>query len=299
LIEGFARTYVQIRDESKPSGLFQTSLESAQILLVERDIHSETRLDSFLDLCFQLFWENVELSLGDIRSYIDLHLAPKLDALFLNLLRDVDEITSDLPTSDLDNAIRNAKTKATQALEQVKHWFQQPRPLAPSVTTLDELIDISLQAVKKMHRDFSPEVEGDIQQLPSFVQLQRFTDIFIILFDNIWRHSGNQTAPKVRIKARLVDKNLRIEFRNSVEKGVRSSTTEKRVATIQQKIAQGSYQPAVTTEGGTGLMKIHNIAGSERDGGSALEFNFESDDWFFVGLTLPITLTEVFVLGAE
>ena len=246
-----------------------------------------------------MFWENVELSLGDIRSYIDLQLAPKLDALFLNLLRDVDEITSDLPTSDLDNAIRNAKTKATQALEQVKHWFQQPRPLASSVTTLDELIDISLQAVKKMHRDFSPEVEGDIQQLPSFVQLQRFTDIFIILLDNIWRHSGNQTAPKVRIKARLVDKNLRIEFRNSVEKGVRSSTTEKRVAAIQQKIAQGSYQPAVTTEGGTGLMKIHNIAGSERDGASALEFYFESDDWFFVGLTLPTTLTEVSVLGAE
>jgi hypothetical protein len=293
LIEGFARDCIQIKSDTKPFGLFQASFPSSLAVMALRDIHSETRLDGFLDLCFRVFWESVDSSLDNIRSYVDTLLAPKLNALFLKLLRDVDELTLDLPTSELDNAIRNAQTRVTHALEQVKDWFRQPQPLAPSMITLDELIDISVQAVKKMHRDFIPDLELDIPALPPFVQVHRFTDIFIILLDNIWRHSGNQANPKVKIKVRLADKNLRIEFRNSVEKGVRGGATEKRVSEIQQKISQGSYQRAVTSEGGTGLMKIHNIFGSEREGAAVLQFYFESDEWFFVGLTLTMTLEAV------
>jgi hypothetical protein len=293
LFEEFAKQYLQIQSDEKKSGLFKSGFLPARVILAERDIHSGTSFDGFLDLCFQIFWESVDVSLQAVRNHINEVLEPKLNDLFLRLLNDIDRLTDRYPTPDLDNAIRNARTQAGYALDQIKDWFRQPKPLPPAIFTFRQLIEISLQAVTKMYRDFTPDVSYDLGELPSFVQLQRFTDIFTILFDNIWRHSGIRTNPTIHIKARQSDGYLYIEVGNSVGNGVCSREAEERLQDIRLKIGQGIHDRAARSEGGTGLMKISNIIGTGPEDSQMVEFGFVKSDWFSVRLKMPSTVTTV------
>jgi hypothetical protein len=293
VIEGFSKEYVQIQTETKKSGLFSPVLLPAKVLLAVEDIHSETTFDSFLDICFQIFWESIEVSLAAVRDYIIDHLGPQVDKIFLMLLSDIDSLTAGHATPELDNAIRNAQTKTRHAIEQVKDWFRQPKPLQPTIISFRQLIEISLEAVRRMYRDFDPQVSYDLGDLPSFVQLQKFTDIFFILLDNVRKHSGIRAGLSIEIKASQVGNNLAIEFRNNIAPGIRNEETEARVQEIQAKIAEGAYQRAVSSEGGTGLMKIRNIVGADPEVVSALDFGFDGSERFLVRLNLPSTITSV------
>jgi hypothetical protein len=125
-----------------------------------------------------------------------------------------------------------------------------------------------------------------------FYQLQKFTDIFILIFGNIWRHCGI-SEPSVSVRVRFNDPFLHIDVANQIAPGVRTKLAEDRVDEIRAKIAAGMYHRALSSEGGTGLIKIRNIGGSEPDGSPTLEFGFEDDNLFRVYLRLHSTVLEV------
>jgi hypothetical protein len=296
LIEQFTKQSIQIQSENRKEGLFQAAFSSAKVVLMQSDIHSNTTFDSFIDLCFSVFWDSVDESLQRVRDFIDENLLRSLNDIFIELLRDIEWITIGVATPELDNAIRNAQTHALHALEQVKDWFRQSKAMSPTFSTLHGLVDISLQAVKNMYREFNPEVAYAIaEDLPLFFQLQKFTDIFIIVFDNVWRHCGMR-QPHIEVSAGADDSFLHIEIRNEVADGVVHVKSESRIQDIQNKIAEGMYHPAVSSEGGTGLMKIRNIVGGVSTEGTKLTFGFvdDVDDMrFFVRLQLPTTVFQM------
>ena len=154
------------------------------------------------------------------------------------------------------------------------------------------LVEVSLEAVRNMYRDFEPEVTLDIADLPLFYQLQKFTDIFIIILSNIWRHCGLRT-PRVTVKAFSDEHFLHIDVTNDIADNVRGAETEARVEGIRRKIAEGRYHPALSSEGGTGLMKIRNIVGVERETVPQIEFGFYGTNSFRIHLQLHHTVFRV------
>lgn len=293
LIEKFARDYVQIQSDLHPDGLFKAVLSPSEVMLAGLDVHPDTTFDSFIDLCVSVFWDGVDESLRSIREYIDGPLLRDMNAIFLSLVRDVEQITRHFSTSELDNAIRNAQTRARHALEQVKTWFQQPKPLQPSFMTFQSLVDIGLQAVKNMYHDFTPEVVYELdEELPLFFQLQKFTDIFMIVFDNIWRHCGVR-SPRINVKASFERDYLNIEVVNELADDVINARNKERVEEIQKRILEGTYHRAVSSEGGTGLMKIRNIVGSDSGAVPKMLFGFRGSNQFYLQIYLPSTILEM------
>lgn len=294
LIDSFNKDYVQIESEEKKHGLFTVAYDQAQLILMASDIHSGTTFDSFLDLCFQIFWDSVDVSLEAVREHVGHHLQKELDGLFMSLLADIDEITAKYPTPELDNAIRNARTRAGHALEQVKDWFRQSKRVTSRPLTFRHIVEISLEAVKNMYHDFQPSVQWELGDLPAFSQLQKLTDIFIIMFDNVRRHSGVGTQPEIEIWAGHVENTLLVEVRNEVaEEVIQDEENVARLEEIRSKIAEGAYHPAVSSEGGTGLMKISNIVASERNSRAKVEFGFHAPKSFYVRLELPVSIVAV------
>jgi hypothetical protein len=195
-------------------------------------------------------------------------------------------MTQGYSTPELDNAIRNAYTHVLHAIEQVKAWFRKPTSTASAPMPFRSLVEVSLEAVKHMYRDFIPDVKYQIDdELPLFLQLHKFTDVFMIIFANIWRHCG-LSRPKVRVTASQDDEYLHIEVANQVAAGVRNDTVENRMEDIRRKIAEGMYHRGLSSEGGTGFMKIRNIVGPDRDSIEKLEFGFEGDTEFRVAMKL-------------
>jgi hypothetical protein len=216
MINSFAKDQIQIQSTDKKEGLFAASVHSARLGLPVHEIHSGTTFDSFLDLCFAIFWESVDESLRAVRDYIEDVLKPKLRQMFLALMTNVDTITSDIPIPELNNAIRNAQTQAHHALDQVKDWFRQAKPLPPRSFDFKELVEIGLQQVKRIYHDFNPQLTTEIDPMPRFADSSRFSDIFFIVFANIWRHSQIVSSPKVHVSAKLTGVLLKIDIENQV-----------------------------------------------------------------------------------
>jgi len=287
LIETFVRNYVQVQSHEKKTGLFKAPLTVISLRALAVDITPTCTFDEFLDACFTTFWESVEAALKGARNYIDSSFKPQLNQLFLNLESDVEVLAADFPVPELNRSIRIAQTGAQQAVEQVKDWFRLAKPLAEPGFSFEHLVDIGLQCVKKIHRDFDPLITEDIGQIPPLVGLTLFSDIFFIVFDNIRRHSGVGSSPRVTISAQSVGGNLHINIASEVATAA-APEAQARVERIKRAIAAGDYQSAVRSEGGTGLIKLRNIVGPDRSV-RRMDFGFRNDGWFFVELNLGVT----------
>jgi len=288
LIETFARNYVQVQSPEKKTGLFKVSLTVISLRALAVDITSASTFDDFLDACFARFWESVESALKGVRSYIDGTVKPQLNRLFVKLESDIESLAEDVPSPELNRSIRIAQTGAQQAVEQVKDWLRIAKPLAEPVFSCEHLVDIGLQCVKKIHRDFYPLITEELGEVPELVGLTLFSDIFFIIFDNIRRHSGVGSSPTVIIKAQAIEGNLHISIDSEIAVASRTPEAVARVKHIKQVIAAGNYQSAVRSEGGTGLIKLRNIVGPDDDV-QRMDFGFRENGWFFVDLNLGMT----------
>jgi len=130
--------------------------------------------------------------------------------------------------------------------------------------------------------------------MPEFVELNRFSDMFFIILDNIRKHSGTN-RPEVEVVADVQEKRLQVVIRNEVNAATRARAGDANVARIREMIAGGKFQTATRSEGGTGLIKLQNIVRQDRRIDDSLAFGFADDGWFFVRIELPVTEFEVFV----
>jgi len=280
LIARIAGEMVQIRAPAKPEGLFVIDLKSVRFRLWLAGLTPDMSFEAFFDELIELFWESVERSLENVRSTIDHVLKPEIGRLFAVLEVDVARIAGGSATSDLDRAVRLSRTGAMQALDIVADWFRLSQPVSEPPFPIDDMIDVGLQCVTAIHRDFTPVVERELDPLPPFAHaLVRFSDIFFIIFDNVRRHSGLNGRPHVRISVRDEGDRLRITARNDVSAAARAPETLARIEAIRQAISEGDYRQAVTSEGGTGLIKLRKLIGYEGIRSHDLEFGFEGDEF--------------------
>jgi hypothetical protein len=287
IIDGFTKETVQIRSDRKPNGLFAPTLNPLDTYLISEDIHADTSFEAFVNMGFTAFWESVETSLIAVRANLDDVQRRRIDDLFIKLIERLQPITNGYHVVDLNNAIRSAQTRVGQALEVAEDWFRQPQPLSPRTVPFETLVDIGLQSVQKSHPTFQPHIAYRTSDHPQFVQITTFSDIFFIIFGNIWEHSG-LTQPSVIIAAEAPGAALEITIRNEVAHSTRNQSSIERVQRIREAIDKGAFHGAVNTEGGTGLMKIRNIIGKGTSSMSRVEFGFDGAQWFEVRIEIPI-----------
>jgi hypothetical protein len=287
LVDTFANEFIQIWATDKKNGLFKIAIQQVRLRALAARIKVDTTFDDFINYCFELFWEVIETNLENIRSTIEQTIKPEINALFVSLEEDLETlIPSHYGTHEFNTAIRIARTDAQFAANQATEWFRLRAPESEPQFSFDQMIDIGLQCVKNIHRDFNPSIERKIDNLPLFFQLALLSDIFFIVFDNIQKHSG-LPRPKVELLAKLNAHSIEISVINEVADEKNTTESRNRVEEIRRRIEEGSYQHGVRSEGGTGLMKLRKILGEPRPQ-SRLAFGFRSGAGFFVDLEIPL-----------
>ena len=289
LIERVTNELVQIHSTSKPNGLFSLNMTSLDFRFLATLVQANTTFDDFFDECINSFWSSVEYCLRLVHTAIESVVKPEINDIFNTLQGTVRLAASSQQTADLDRAVRTAQTNSLQACEQMKDWFKLPTPRAEPLFEVEQLIDIGLQCVQRIHKNFTPSIEKQIDELPRIAgALTIFSDIFFILFDNARKYANHGASPKLWISVKR-DSAARLEF--SVESEVGSSTDvdagTDRVEAIKFLISSGAYQESLRSEGGTGLIKLKKIIGASHH----LDFGFETPGKFFVKFSL--TLREI------
>jgi hypothetical protein len=286
-ISRIANELIQIRSNEKPSGLFNISVKSVRFRIWIASITGDMTFEAFLDKCFELFWESVGECLEDMRTVIDGSLKSDVVVIFGKLEADIARLTAGASTADLTRAIRIAQTAAQQALDLVKDWFRLSQPLSEPSFPIKDLIDVGLECVRTIHREFAPIVQTRVPPLPPFAHaLTLFSDIFFIIFDNIRRHSGKGEQPRVDINITDLGDRLRVCTRSEIDPGIYTIEARAKIERIKSIISTGDYQKAIRSEGGTGLIKLRKLIGSAEKAPARLEFGYEDEGHFVVDFEL-------------
>jgi hypothetical protein len=285
-IDSFAGEFIQVYSTEKQGGLFNEAIPRVLVGALATDVKSDTSFDDFVSMCFDVFWQCVELDLKVVRNKIDQELKPKINSLFVSLQTDLENPLADFRASELVRAVRIAQTGAQNALNQVNEWFRLRTPESAPSFELEEIIDIGLRCVEKIHPDFRPQISQETPLMPRFIDWTPLSDIFFILFENVQKHSGI-VCPQIRIIASESEGHVRITVESQVGETVDVYEAQDRVRGIKRAILEGSYQQGMRSEGGTGLMKLRKIIGGRLKKPRHLDFGFRDSSWFFVELELP------------
>lgn len=286
LIERTKNQLIQINTKDKPEGIFNISFTYTELRLMAIDMTDDTSFDEFFDLCIDLFWTRVEACLTNTHIAIDNKIKPEINGLFKSLQDSIDmSCGGNYSTPELNRAIRTAQTNAIQALEQLKDWFRIPTPRSEPPFEIEELIDIGLQCVQRIHKGFTPRINKDIPELPPLANaLTLFSDIFFILFDNIRKYSETGSSPKIKIN--ITRESDEVAFLVSNELGTSAISDEalNKIEEIKTKISKDTYHSSVKSEGGTGLIKLRKLIGANQE----LDFGYNPNNEFFVKFNLSL-----------
>lgn len=284
LVTEITGQYIQIRRDEKPLGLFEVKPTYLIIYSLATDVNAESSFDALIDKAIDVFWVLVEVSLRGIRKFFDGQLRDRFARLFQDLELN---IRTEPALAALADAVIRARSDFMLSLDQVRDWFELPTATSALAFSLEELIEVSLEAIKSFHREFSPSVSTSPLPETRFQgALNLFSDIFCVIFENIYTHSGS-AKPQISIACEEGERSLKVRVENSMADGRCGPDNLERVRQSYDRIKNGAYLDAVSREGGTGLPKLAKLIGFKAGHGD-LQFDLDCDSRrFWLEFTLP------------
>jgi hypothetical protein len=269
--------YLQVRRPEKPEGMLLTAPTPVIINSMIAETNPGQSFDDFFGRCVDVFWALVATSEREVFSRLT-SVADEISNLFSKAETDVWAIGAD-HAGPLRDALLRARTTTLSSIESIKEWLTPPTTPAHLILSVEDLIRVSLAVMKGFYRDFSPNVDFRLFNLPDLPGVIRlFSDIFFIVFENVIKYSGNAVDPDIVIEATKEREQLRFKVTNSVE--IVTAEARSRIALAKERIETGSFRRAVRGEGGTGLPKLAKVIGYGSGGGS-LSFALAEDEKSF------------------
>ncbi len=290
LINNTTRELIQIRRPDKQNGLFDLSLPLLSVYGLASDIGPDKLLAEFFDACLDIFWARTDVSLKEVRNYLNEDMRSGVRKLFDDLER---ETRADC--APLADAVLRAKLETDGTIDQAIRWFVLPTPVATLTFRIDELISVALETVKSFHRGFRPHVSLPSLDVPLQGALRLFSDIFYVVFENIYTHCGT-ISPEVNILTYVDGDQLITLVENSLTSDRIGDIYSERVQNARERIKSGSYLSDLSREGGTGFPKLAKLIGytSEK---ATLDFGMDAiKRIFWVEFVLPV---RTFSIGDE
>jgi hypothetical protein len=293
IIDILTKNKLQIKSTEHPQGLFGFDLQPLFVYYVRAGIDEATTLDGFLFKVYETLDVFLAKSLQQVRAYIADTFRGEVEAALTELVRAREGVSPDRRQA-LQNAVAAASADWQASVDRVASWFAPNEANErASLRTMEQIVEIAIQATKNAHRGFDPDLTLQVDDLgpqgPDVLVV--FTDILFTILDNVHRHCGVEKRPKVKIALngyKIDESNIaRIELNVENEIGSVAQTTavERKLGKIRLQINSGEYKSRVKLEGGTGFLKLQRIVAP--DNRQTLEFGFK-DGLFFVSVGMMI-----------
>lgn len=212
--------------------------------------------EPFIAYLIQILWDKTDTNLKEIRNILEQKIKQKILNNFDQLQDNLANIHSDI--NKLKNSIAKARTEINQSLVILIAWFGRMENLEKRDFEIRDTIDI----VQNIFDKQQVYLECDIDTMPFFKGnlLDGFIDIFFILFDNAFKHSGLNDETKIKIQITNSDNKISIKISNNVIAESKSLQELNHDIQILQK-DYGSQQSKthLHKEGNTGFFKIWKI----------------------------------------
>lgn len=256
--------YLQIYSKDNSKGLISSVITTDFIFLLRSIFQVTFDIEEFITGCFNFFWSSLEVSLANVkntlRNNFSLEISELHDALLADIVK-ICEIESEFSYREIRDAITASKTKSVAQLQYASEWFIKSRINFKYSFTLDEWVDIAIEAALARHSSAKLNVTKNINDNTEILTTNLFhlADIIQIIVGNISEHVHTPSVPlNISIQLDFDEGIITYLFENPVDtdtviKG--SPILEK----IRANISKGNYVDKLTTEGNSGLYKIASI----------------------------------------
>ncbi|MBZ3765979.1 hypothetical protein [Bacillus cereus] len=256
---------VQITTESNyvPNAYFEYTISPSVIHSLYLSFKSSNRisLEEFIDQMIKYLWSRTESNLERIKYYILNDFLISINGYFDKLLLDIECIRGKGTLRDLKRSIIETKTNMTHEINQVSNWFNRSEGLNVKEFEIDLAYGIGLEVANKinMNKNINFAVDNLLSKTIVGQKLRGFVDIFVIIFDNVFKRSGILENIPVKLRVTKEGAYLILECKNKISFEVES--LERRRVNIEnnKKLINESDFRLVSTEGGSGLLKILKI----------------------------------------
>lgn len=291
LVESLKEKKVQIMTEldKEKQTYFDYCIDSKQIdslyvsLMLEKS-KNEMSLEKFIDQVISYLWSRTERNLNRIKSYINTDFVGEISSYFDELLKSIEEIevNNNEGILDLKHKIIETKTNMAHEIEEVSSWFNRSEGLNIKEFEIELAYEIGLEVASKINTGKSIKVnfkQFDSKSIEG-KKLRGFVDIFVIIFDNIFKRSGLTNDIPVEVKFIEQQGEVLLECKNKI--CLKTESLELRLANIEKnkrKLKESEYS-LVNREGGSGLSKLRKIA--EIDFGystSKVDYNIKDEEF--------------------
>jgi hypothetical protein len=295
LVETIRSEWIQVRRRDEEKGLFDFRILESDYRVIATSLAPNTSFEQFVDLLLIWLMQRLETGLTIVRQYVSSNAKADLDGLLVELLASVQKLGGYVETTELENAIKGARTDLSHAVNRIVEWFQLPKEESSKPFALSFAITIAQESVKRVYRydEMRPTVEIKEDLLLPNLLLPRVVSLFGNIFDNIARHARTVGAPRIVIRSESAGDEIRVVVENEVGPDVFGDAERERMLRIQSELQQGAYRGSLSREGGSGLHKIHKILTRDLGGAGDLQFGFRDAKTFFVEIALSKELRAV------
>ena len=306
LIQEIKDDWIQIKRSPKDTGLFDFMLREFEVSYMASGTHADTPFEEFLEKVLDHFRTRLQVMLKVVQREVTTLGKRKANELMGQLQRRVNDLGLGWQVGELTAAINLARTNLFAAFDRVGEWFQLSAASRQAAFSLDEIVSISEAHIQRSVPEFHAAVTYDPvdrddmnpQEIVIVNNLVSFGDVMFMALDNVVKHSHLGEAPSAAVTITLLEEPVgesRIRFRieNQLGPGAASVDNHERVAALRQELREDRLGEAVSTEGGTGLLKIwktilHDFDMPDAGSKPNMDFGFCGQDRFFLSFEFPV-----------
>jgi len=290
-------TWLQVKLRPEDNGMFNFILLKPEIAYLSSTIDNESKYDDFFDTVVDLLYERLDHSLDEISNRFENEAKNRVDSMLNKLSEDITSLSMRDEPEFVDE-INSARSELKGSLDRVSEWFDLSQTTSNDPCSIEDAISVAVNSIQLAYDDFEVDIQHDYPTellLAVGPKLPTFVDIMFNLFENVVQHSGlEQPEATVTINAQggatadISAVSLRIE--NSLAENQITSVDLNQIEEIRESVTTGKVGPAVSQEGGTGLLKVRKMLSHDlgADNELSMDFGIIDDSVFFVEFDLPI-----------
>lgn len=293
LIHEVRDEWIQIRSDTKPSGLFCYDFSEEQLTDAVNSLSVLAEHSDVIELVGRMLLRRTEDCLTTVRANFNSSLNARIHCLVNTLLDAVEEIAGQsvgMNAIALRSAVTQCKTEFSRTLEKLANWFHiEDRHEQKSFEFADLLASV-VQVLNRIgtHCRLDPRSTILCPKLPGRY-FRPFWDMLVILLDNASRHSSLPNTPII-LQVTVNSSSAHITCVNPVS----SDRDRGQLAQIAADLSILSLVNEhdlnkLRQEGGSGIAKLHKIVRHELgrgDRGYSIQFNVDDECSFEVAIDL-------------
>ncbi len=293
LVDKINNDWVQIKLNREERGLFDFTLIKSQVAYLASLINENTTFEEFLDVVFRFFYEQLEISLKNIRKSLQSTAKTEANNILTQLQTDIDKLSLFIDIGDLSASISKGRTEIQFAIDRVTEWFRFFQSIEKEPFSIEDAISIAEESVRISCTEFNLNlfISDEMKNFKILGNLPSFVDMLFIIFENIVKHSNLEKNPEADVSV-IYNENIIIKVVNKVGEEVVNQENMKKIDEIKLAISERKYGEAIRKEGGTGFQKLQKLFSydfklSGVKSNPKLDFGFIEEDKFYVEIGIP------------